>query len=31
VVGVDTWDIEGVEPAASPEAAVEAVLRDLST
>ena len=31
VVGVDTWDIEGVEPAGSPEAAVEAVLRDLST
>jgi uncharacterized protein (TIGR00725 family) len=31
VVGVDTWDIEGVEPGGSPEAAVEAVLRDLST
>src|SRR5215210_6323554 len=31
VAGIGTWDIEGVEPAESPEAAVEAVLRDLST
>ena len=31
VVGLGTWDIEGVEPAGSPEAAVEAVLRDLTT
>jgi uncharacterized protein (TIGR00725 family) len=26
VVGLSTWDIEGIEPAGSPEAAVEAVL-----
>ena len=26
VVGLDTWDIEGVEPAASAEAAVDAAL-----
>jgi len=31
VVGLGTWDIEGVEPAGSPEAAVETVLRDLTT
>jgi hypothetical protein len=31
VVGLETWDIDGVEVAASPEAAVEAVLRDFST
>jgi uncharacterized protein (TIGR00725 family) len=31
VVGVGTWDIEGVEAAGSPAAAVEAVLRDLLT
>jgi uncharacterized protein (TIGR00725 family) len=31
VVGLGTWDVEGVEPAASPDAAVEAVLRDLTT
>ena len=31
VVGIDTWDIDGVEAAGSPDAAVEAVLRDLST
>jgi uncharacterized protein (TIGR00725 family) len=31
VAGIDTWDIEGVEPAGSPEAAVETVLRDLTT
>lgn len=31
VVGLGSWDIEGVEPAASPAAAVEAVLRDLTT
>jgi uncharacterized protein (TIGR00725 family) len=31
VVGLGTWDIEGVEPAESPEAAVETVLRDLNT
>jgi hypothetical protein len=30
-VGLGSWDIEGVEPAASPAAAVEAVLRDLTT
>jgi uncharacterized protein (TIGR00725 family) len=28
VVGLDTWDIEGVERAESPEAAVDAVLAD---
>ena len=26
VVGLGTWEIEGVEPAETPEAAVEAVL-----
>lgn len=31
VVGLGTWDIEGVEAADSPAAAVETVLRDLST
>jgi uncharacterized protein (TIGR00725 family) len=31
VAGIGSWEIEGVEPADSPEAAVEAVLRDLST
>jgi uncharacterized protein (TIGR00725 family) len=31
VVGLGSWDIRGVEAAASPEAAVEAVLRDLLT
>jgi uncharacterized protein (TIGR00725 family) len=31
VVGIGTWEVEGVEPADSPEAAVESVLRDLST
>ena len=31
VAGIGTWEIEGVERADSPEAAVEAVLRDPST
>jgi uncharacterized protein (TIGR00725 family) len=31
VVGLGTWEIDGVEPADSPETAVETVLRDLST
>jgi len=31
VVGLGSWDIEGVEPAASPEAAVAAVLGDSLT
>lgn len=31
VVGIGTWAIDGVEPADSAEAAVEAVLRDLTT
>jgi uncharacterized protein (TIGR00725 family) len=31
VVGLHTWDIEGVEPAGSPETAVKTVLRDLTT
>ena len=31
VVGLGTWDIEGVRLAGSPEAAVESVLADLST
>jgi uncharacterized protein (TIGR00725 family) len=31
VVGLGTWDIDGVEVADSPEAAVETVLRDIST
>jgi uncharacterized protein (TIGR00725 family) len=31
VVGLGTWDVDGVESAGSPEAAVESVLRDLST
>jgi uncharacterized protein (TIGR00725 family) len=31
VVGLGTWDVEGVEPAGSPDSAVEAVLRDLTT
>jgi len=31
VVGLGTWEIEGVEPAGSPGAAVQAVLRDLTT
>jgi uncharacterized protein (TIGR00725 family) len=31
VVGLGSWEIEGVEGAGSPDAAVEAVLRDLTT
>jgi uncharacterized protein (TIGR00725 family) len=31
VVGLETWDVEGVERADSPRAAVEAVLTDLTT
>jgi uncharacterized protein (TIGR00725 family) len=31
VVGLGTWAIDGVEAVDSPEAAVETVLRDLST
>jgi uncharacterized protein (TIGR00725 family) len=31
VVGLETWDVEGVEVADSPAAAVEAVLTDLTT
>jgi len=31
VVGLETWDVEGVEVADSPDAAVEAVLADLTT
>jgi uncharacterized protein (TIGR00725 family) len=31
VVGLDTWDVEGVEAVDSPDAAVEAVLTDLTT
>jgi uncharacterized protein (TIGR00725 family) len=31
VVGVGTWDVEGVEAVDSPEAAVETVLGDLTT
>jgi uncharacterized protein (TIGR00725 family) len=31
VVGLETWDIDGVEAVDSPVAAVEAVLRDLTT
>jgi uncharacterized protein (TIGR00725 family) len=31
VVGLETWEVEGVEVAGSPEAAVETVLSDLST
>jgi uncharacterized protein (TIGR00725 family) len=31
VVGLGTWDVDGVEAAASPAAAVEAVMRDLTT
>jgi uncharacterized protein (TIGR00725 family) len=31
VVGLGTWDVEGVEVADSPEAAVSIVLRDLTT
>jgi uncharacterized protein (TIGR00725 family) len=31
VVGLGTWDVEGVVAADSPEAAVETVLRDLTT
>jgi uncharacterized protein (TIGR00725 family) len=31
VVGLGTWDVEGVEPAGSPEAAVATVLGDLTT
>jgi uncharacterized protein (TIGR00725 family) len=30
-VGLGSWEIEGVEAAGSPEAAVEAVVRDLLT
>ena len=31
VVGLGSWDVEGVEAADSPEAAVAAVLADLTT
>jgi uncharacterized protein (TIGR00725 family) len=31
VVGLATWEIDGIETVDSPEAAVEAVLRDLTT
>ena len=31
VVGLGTWEIEGVVAVSDPEAAVEAVLRDLNT
>jgi uncharacterized protein (TIGR00725 family) len=31
VVGLGTWDVEGVEAVDSPEQAVAAVLRDLTT
>jgi uncharacterized protein (TIGR00725 family) len=31
VVGLGTWDVEGVDAVDSPEAAVETVLRDLLT
>ena len=31
VVGLETWEVEGVEVAGSPEAAVETVLSDLNT
>ena len=31
VVGLGSWDVEGVEAADSPEAAVSAVLADLTT
>jgi uncharacterized protein (TIGR00725 family) len=31
VVGLGSWDVEGVVATDSPEAAVEAVLRDLTT
>jgi len=31
VVGLGTWDVEGVVVADSPAAAVETVLRDLTT
>jgi uncharacterized protein (TIGR00725 family) len=31
VVGLETWDVDGVEVANSPAAAVEAVLADLTT
>ncbi len=31
VVGLGTWDVEGVDVADSPETAVETVLRDLTT
>ena len=31
VVGLETWDVDGVEVADSPDAAVEAVLTDLTT
>lgn len=31
VAGIGTWEIDGVERTDSPEGAVEAVLRDLST
>jgi len=31
VVGLGTWDVDGVEAVESPEAAIEAVLADLST
>jgi uncharacterized protein (TIGR00725 family) len=31
VVGIGSWDVDGVEPAGSPEEAVETVVRDLTT
>jgi uncharacterized protein (TIGR00725 family) len=31
VVGLGTWDVDGVEAAGSPEAAAETVLHDLTT
>ena len=31
VVGLETWDVEGLEPVDSPDAAVETVLGDLNT
>ena len=31
VVGIGTWEVEGVEPVDSPETAVETVLSDLNT
>ena len=31
VVGIGSWDVDGVDPAGSPEEAVETVVRDLTT